>query len=51
MIKRHNHSARGLLFAVAKDVGESPAWSPVTGAPNRGGVGYNLPFLTRNGAR
>ena len=29
-----------------KNIGETPTGSPLTGAPNRGGVGYNYDFRT-----
>jgi len=38
--------ANGLQFADAKDLSEIPTGSLLMVAPNRGGVGSNLQFLT-----
>jgi len=55
--KQRHTTANGVSFDDAKDFGEIPARSPLTGAPNRGRMGYNGRPLTnislylRNGAR
>jgi len=46
--KQHHTIAQGLYFSEAKDLREIRPGSPLTGAPNAGGVGQNWRLSTNS---